>query len=178
LRVCNNTEIPFILELTLIVRSALSVLIRSLRWEADIISKLTPCYALLSRNSVPKGHEPLQKHETKRALWPANQDKAPGPDGLPMSVWREVWPVLRDEIMAIMSVSLQKARLPDLWKKANIIPLRKAGKDDHTSVKSYRPISLLQTISKVLESVVAERVSYLVETNGLLPRTHFGTEEI
>jgi len=45
------------------------------------------------------------------------------------------------------------------------------------AVKSYRPISLLQTISKVLESVVAERVLYLVETNGLLPRTHFGAKK-
>jgi len=99
---------------------------------------------------------PLQKHEIERALWAANQDRAPGPDGLPMRVWREVWPVLQDEITVIMSASLEVARLPDLWKKASIIPLRKAGKDEFTSLKSYRPISLLQTISKILESVVAE----------------------
>ena len=76
-----------------------------------------------------------------------------------------------------MSKSLQEARLPDVWKKASIVPLRKAGKEDYTSVKSYRPISLLQTVSKILESVVAERVSYLVETHGLLPRTHFGARK-
>ena len=46
-------------------------------------------------------HEPLQKHEVERALWAANQDKAPGPDGLPMRVWREVWPVLQDELTAV-----------------------------------------------------------------------------
>jgi len=122
-------------------------------------------------------HEPLQKHEVERALWAANQDKAPGPDGLPMRVWREVWPVLQDELTAVMSRSLQEARLPDVWKKASIVPLRKAGREDYTSVKSYRPISLLQTVSKILESVVAERVSYLVETHGLLPRTHFGARK-
>jgi len=63
-----------------------------------------------------------------------------------MRVWREVWSVLQDELTAIMSTSLEEARLPELWKKSCIIPLRKAAKDDHTSVKSYRPISLLQTV--------------------------------
>jgi len=34
--------------------------------------------------------EPLQRHEIKQALWAANQDKAPGPDGLPTRVWKGV----------------------------------------------------------------------------------------
>ena len=59
-------------------------------------------------------------------------------------------------------------KVTDLWKKASIIPLRKAGKDDYTSAESYRPISLLQTISKVLESVVVEHVSYLVSFSPIL----------
>jgi len=32
--------------------------------------------------------------------------------------------------------------------------VKEGGKDDYTSVKSYRPMSLLQTVSKILESVV------------------------
>jgi len=107
----------------------------------------------------------------------ASKDKAPGPGRLPTRVWREVWPVLQDDITRIMVTTLGAARLPALWKKANIIPLRKAGKDDYTSVKNYRAISLLQIISKVLESVVAEKVSYMAEYHGLLPRTHFGARK-
>jgi len=76
-----------------------------------------------------------------------------------------------------METSVQEARLPQLWKKASIIPLRKAGKDDYTKTKSYRPISLLRTISKILESVLATRISYLVEEHRLLPRTHFGARK-
>jgi len=76
-----------------------------------------------------------------------------------------------------METSMEEARLPQLWKKASVIPLRKAGKDDYTKTKSYRPISLLQTISEILESVLATRISYLVEEHRLLPRTHFGARK-
>ena len=40
--------------------------------------------------------------------------------------------------------------------------------------KAFRPISLLQTISKGLEAVVAARLSYMVEKYSLLPDNHFG----
>jgi ribonuclease HI len=40
-----------------------------------------------------------------------------------------------------------------------------------------RPISLLATLGKILESVVAERISHAVETHGLLPTSHFGNRK-
>ncbi|KAL3246594.1 hypothetical protein ABHI18_012678, partial [Aspergillus niger] len=39
------------------------------------------------------------------------------------------------------------------------------------------PISLLATLGKILESVVAERISHAVETYGLLPTSHFGARK-
>ena len=55
--------------------------------------------------------------------------------------------------------------------------MKKAGKDDYTQPKNYRPISLLCTLGKVMEAVIAERISFLVETKGLLPNTHFGARK-
>jgi hypothetical protein len=52
--------------------------------------------------------------------------------------------------------------------------LRKPGKPDYSNPKSYRPIALLSTIGKALESVVASRLSYLVEAYDLLPDNHVG----
>jgi hypothetical protein len=43
--------------------------------------------------------------------------------------------------------------------------------------KAWRPISLLSTLGKALESVVAERISCMVETFGLLPANHFGARK-
>ena len=39
---------------------------------------------------------------------------------------------------------------------------------------AYRPISLLNTLGKVLEAVMARRLSYLAEKHGLLPNSQFG----
>jgi hypothetical protein len=40
-----------------------------------------------------------------------------------------------------------------------------------------RSCSLLSTLGKILEAVVADRISYAVETFGLLPTNHFGARK-
>jgi hypothetical protein len=40
--------------------------------------------------------------------------------------------------------------------------------------KAYRPIALLNTLGKVLEKIVARRVSALAEEHNLLPTTQMG----
>ena len=52
--------------------------------------------------------------------------------------------------------------------------LRKAGKPGYTAPNAYRSISLLNTLGKLLESVVAKRLSYYAEKHKLLPDTQFG----
>ena len=47
---------------------------------------------------------------------------------------------------------MSKGAFPDMWKEANVSPLFK--KDDPSSVSNYRPISLLNTIGKVMEKIV------------------------
>ena len=45
---------------------------------------------------------------------------------------------------------------------------------NYTSPKSYRPIALLNTLGKALESILVTRISYLMEIYDLLPSTHIG----
>lgn len=49
--------------------------------------------------------------------------------------------------------------------------LRKPGKPDYLVPRAYRPISLLNTLGKLLEIVIARRLLYLAEKYGLLPDT-------
>ena len=55
-----------------------------------------------------------------------------------------------------------------------MIAIRKPGKDDYSDPKSYRPIALLSTVGKVLEGIIAARLSELAETLNLLPENHYG----
>jgi hypothetical protein len=57
---------------------------------------------------------------------------------------------------------------------AKITTLQKPDKLDYTKPKAFRPISLLLTISKGLEVVIAVRLSYIAKEYSLLPKNHFG----
>ena len=79
--------------------------------------------------------------------------------------------------MALFQASLDEGVLPHQWQHAKIISLKKPGKEDYMIAKVWRPISLLATLGKILESVVAERISHAVETYGLLLTNHFSTHK-
>jgi hypothetical protein len=55
--------------------------------------------------------------------------------------------------------------------------LRKPNKEDYTISKAYRPIALLNTIGKILELVMARKLSQLVEENDLLFETQIGARK-
>ena len=52
----------------------------------------------------------------------------------------------------IFEQSLQKGKIPELWKKENVVPAHK--KEDNIVVKNYRTISLLPIFGKMLERVI------------------------
>jgi hypothetical protein len=92
-------------------------------------------------------------------------------------VWRQLWPAVKESVRHLFQTSLDTGTLPQQWKIAKIVPLKKPNKDDYTRAKAWRPISLLSTLGKLLEAVIAERISFAVETYGLLPANHFGVRK-
>ena len=72
----------------------------------------------------------------------------------------------------IFNLSVTTGVFPAKLKTSKIIPIFKAG--DRTSCDNYRPISLLSSISKVLEKIVAKALVNHLENNKLLDDNQFG----
>jgi hypothetical protein len=96
-----------------------------------------------------------------------------GEDGLPTLVWKNTWKYISTIVFKIFNASINLGHYPQRWKTAIIVVLRKPGKPEYAP-GAYRPISLLNTLGKLLEAVMAKRLSYYAETYGLLPDTQFG----
>jgi hypothetical protein len=77
---------------------------------------------------------------------------------------RQVWPYMKESVRRLFQTFLDTGTLPQQWRTATIISLKKPNKDDYTQSKAWRPVSLLSTLGKLLETVVAERASFAVET--------------
>lgn len=91
-----------------------------------------------------------------------------------MLVWKKLWVHLKTFIARIFTACVDLGHHPKQWRSAKIIVLRKPSKPDYSLPGAYRPISLLNTLGKLLEAVVAQRLSYLAEKHGLLPNSQFG----
>ncbi|KAF4228839.1 hypothetical protein CNMCM8980_000121 [Aspergillus fumigatiaffinis] len=118
--------------------------------------------------------EPITELEIYRSIKAAKGTTAPGEDGIPTLVWKKLWTYLRTTITHIFTKSVELGYYPSQWKRARIVVLRKPGKPDYTAPGAYRPISLLNTLGKILEAVMAKRLLYWAESYRLLPETQFG----
>lgn len=72
----------------------------------------------------------------------------------------------------IFSNSLMTSTLPETWKQSIIIPIPKTSKTP--KVDEFRPVSLLCSITKVIEQIIAKHMSIYAEQNGILPDCQHG----
>lgn len=84
----------------------------------------------------------IEMHEVERVLEEAANNKAAGEDDIPYELLKMLGPKARHKFW-------RGSELPTKWRKALIKALLKEGKDPKDT-KSYRPISLLSCMSKLL----------------------------
>lgn len=66
-------------------------------------------------------------------------------------------------ISLIFNQCLKDGCFPSIWKQAHIVPIHKKG--PKTAIENYRPISILNVLSKLLERVVHTRIYPVISTS-------------
>ena len=87
------------------------------------------------------------------------KDSAPGPDGIPYSYLRYLWPIIGDIITEAWNYSLQKKSLCPSHKLSYLKLIPKAGKD-LSKLANWRPITLSNCDHKIVTKTYATRVSF------------------
>ena len=81
-------------------------------------------------------------------------------------------PSIIDPLVLLFNQSIEQGEFPTLMKHAEIVPLFKKGKHDECS--NYRPISLLITLSKILEKIIYSRTYNFLNDNHLIYNSQYG----
>lgn len=90
---------------------------------------------------------------------------APGPDGIPGQALALALSVLGDRLRRLFTNCLRQGKFPAQWKVATLVLLKKKGRAaDNPS--AYRPICLLDETGKLLERVVADRLTTHLSQTG------------
>jgi hypothetical protein len=96
------------------------------------------------------------------------RNSSPGPDNVHNRCLKNYTDLLLHFITTLFNAVLDCEHIPDIWKKANIILLLKPKKENHLP-SSYRPISLLSCVGKLLERIVKQRLMLELNQRKILP---------
>ncbi len=102
---------------------------------------------------------------------------APGIDGIPNAFLRAMGKPFAEAVAKLTQACWGLSYYPTRFRKARTVALRKQGKDDYTSPRSWRPIALLSTVGKVIEAATASQLRRLAEQYAMLPELQMGARE-
>ena len=113
---------------------------------------------------------PFSKEEFKIILGTYSNLSIPGLDKL---LWRHLKSILKDKgcissVIKIANICINLEYWPNHFKILSMVIIPKPNKPSYNSPKSFHPIVLLNTIEKLIEKVIGERLQFFVVRNDFI----------
>ena len=118
----------------------------------------------------------FSEEEFTHAITNCNDSSAPGPNKV---TWGHLKCILKDKsclrnIISITNTCFDLSHWPNHFKKLTTIVIPKPNKPSYDSVKSFRPIVLLNTLGKLIEKVIGERLQFQAILNNFIHQSQLG----
>ena len=120
---------------------------------------------------------PITQDEIRENLKQLKNTSTPGSDGL-STIWlklsiEHIMPLIELIFNACVSFNY----FPPSWRSAKVIVLKKPNKDCYETVSSFRPISILNSLSKLFERILHTRLKKLAVDNQWFSHNQHGFRE-
>ena len=115
---------------------------------------------------------PFSMEELKEALKKCG-DTSPGPDKIHYAMLRHLHPSALQITLKLYNKIWQEGTIPDAWRLATVIPIKKEGKDG-LDPSHYRPISLTSCLCKLMERITSRRLQWYLEKENSIAEKQFG----
>ena len=115
---------------------------------------------------------PTNESEIERIIRELPNKTSSGHDDISNNLLKKIGPCISKALCKVFNNSLSEGTFPTIMKQADVVPLFKSKSREFTT--NYRPISLLMTISKVLEKIVYKRTYKFLENTKQIYRSQYG----
>ena len=127
---------------------------------------------LLQQNHDSLYFHPCDRVEVAKLIHKLPNKNSHGYDNISNTMLKWIADELLTPLCIIINQSLETGQFPSGMKLADVVPLFKS--KDRSLESNYRPISLLSTMSKILEKVVYNRVYNFLDQTGQISKNQYG----
>ncbi len=125
-------------------------------------------------------NEPISLSEIRSIILSMKNNKAPGPDGIPIEFYKAIFSDMENEsnitnaqhCLEIIFNKIWDGSFPRNWNSAAIVSIPKKG--DLSDCNNYRGISLINVGLKILSKIVTDRISKYAFSHNFIRPEQFG----
>lgn len=100
------------------------------------------------------------EEEVRAAIFQMGPDKCPGPDGMTPRVYQQYWDIFKKDVTSAIQKAFATGEVPSDWLRSNIVLIPK--NNEPQKPKEYRPITIGNTIYRLLMKILANRLQPLM----------------
>ena len=100
--------------------------------------------------------KPVTLQEIQHILTISKNDKSPGPDGIPVEIYRCLFDVLGEDLLRVIELSWVSGKILAVFNSTFLALIPKI--DQPLSFEDFRPISLCNFVYKIIGKIISIRI--------------------